>query len=336
MKQTDDAFWTQVARYVRGELTEAEITALLNEPTDGDTDRAAALKQARTLWERSSALNTAYYPDVDQGWQRVKFRKANEEEAYAPAASPVVVRLWGKYVSVAASVVLILGLGYFLWRQVSAPEEVRLVATGQKAMYYLPDSSRVWLNQGSALRYSTDFAQAHRTVHLEGEAFFVVQKAEGRRFTVHSNLAQVEVIGTSFNVRSYNEDSVTVHVVTGRVAFSPTGQDNAIFLEPGQRGLLTKQQLVANRSAIRDPNFRAWQNDQLQFDNTQLERIIPLLERQYGVNIVLSNTDLADCRYTATFEEATLEEVLNVLGAVGNLSYQQTGRRVVISGAGCR
>lgn len=215
-------------------------------------------------------------------------------------------------------------------------EEVRLTTTDQKETYYLPDSSQVWLNQRSELRYTTDFNRDNRVVYLTGEAFFVVQKAEGRRFTVYSGLAKTEVIGTSFNLNAYFDDSVVVQVVTGRVAFSPRDQDNAVFLTPGQKGLLRDEQGVAQRSLVRDPNFRAWQNNQLVFDNTRLTKIIQLLEQQYGVTVELENSNLANCRYTASFSKASLTEVLDVLSAVGDLTYDKTGNRVVLSGTGCR
>ena len=172
-------------------------------------------------------------------------------------------------------------------------------------------------------------------MYLEGEAFFDVKRAEGRRFTVYSGLAKTEVIGTSFNVHAYPHDSVTVHVVTGKVAFSPRNEDNAVFLVPGQKAQLAQGDRVAERSVILDPNFRAWQNDRILFDNTSLIRIAEQLEQYYGVAIKLANPNLSNCRYTATFDAASLDEVLNVLVAAGNLSYEKTGSRILLSGTGC-
>ena len=337
MEPTNDDFWTKVARYVRESLADNEAPSFLNDQSD-DPDRKAAWEQAQNLWEESSSLNSGYHPDVERGWQRFQFLRDSEANHYQQAPAPTKsidsVRWW-KYVGVAASVILAAGIGYLLWRQWVGAEDVRLTATDQREMYYLPDSSQVWLNHNSELRYSNGFDQDHRVVHLEGEAFFEVRKAEGRRFTVYSGPAKTEVIGTSFNVRAYSDDSVAVHVVSGKVAFSPRNEDNAVFLTPGQTARLHERQSIAKRSAIRDPNFRSWQNDQLVFDNTRLARIRQQLEQYYDVTIELTDPTLASCRYTASFREASLAEVLRVLSAVGGLTYEKTGNRIVLSGPGC-
>ena len=338
MEPTNDDFWTKIARYVRESLADNEAPSFLNDQSD-DPDRKAAWEQAQNLWKQSRLPEPDYRPDVERGWERFQFLRDSEASHYRRLPSEEVVPMrpsWWKYAGIAASVVLAVGLSYLLlgswW---SGAEEVRLVATDQKEMYYLPDSSQVWLNQYSELRYATDFDRDHRVVHLEGEAFFEVRKAEGRRFTVYSGPAKTEVIGTSFNVRAYSDDSVAVHVVSGKVAFSPRDEDNAVFLTPGQTALIQAEQTVAERSTIRDPNFRAWQNNQLVFDNTRLTRISQQLEEYYGVTVELANPALTNCRYTASFNEASLEEVLNVLVAVGDLKYEKTGRRVILSGTGC-
>ena len=333
MEPTNDDFWTKVARYVRN-LADNEAPSFLNDQPD-DPNRRAVGEEVRQLWKQSRHPDPDYEPDVARGWQRFQLLRDSEANHYQPAPAATKTRSWWQYAGVAASVLLVIGLGYFLGQWWFGSEDVRLATTDRRETYYLPDSSQVWLNQNSTLRYATDFNEDHRVVYLTGEAFFEVRKAEGRRFTVYGGPSKTEVIGTSFNLRTYSDDSVTVHVVSGKVAFSPRDEDNAVFLTPGQTARLRKQQPVAERSTIRDPNFRAWQNDQLVFDDTRLTRIRQQLEQYYGVTIELTNSRLANCRYTASFREASLDEVLRVLATVGNLTYEKTGNRVVLSGTGC-
>ncbi len=333
MEPTDDDFWIKVARSVN--LTDKEARSSLDHQSD-DPEREKVLAEVRQLWERSQNPSEAYQPDVERGWQRLQFLRQSEENHYRSDSVDKSRSLdYWQFVRVAASVVLAIGISYVLWQQWAGPKEVRLTTTDQKQMFYLPDSSRVWLNRNSELLYNTGFNQDNRVVYLAGEAFFEVRKAEGRRFTVYSGLAKTEVIGTSFNLNAYSDDLVVVQVVTGRVAFSPRNEDNAIFLTPGQQGLLVEKQVAAKRSAVSDPNFRAWQNNQLVFDNTRLTKITQLLEQHYGVTVELTNPDLANCRYTASFNQASLAEVLDVLSAVGDITYNKVGNRVVLSGAGC-
>ncbi len=299
-----------------------------------DPRKKQVLEEVRELWEQSEHPGKAYQPDVERGWQRFQRLRQREGEHYR-LAQEGRSRLVEYYAKIAASVVLVIGVGYLLGQWWTKSEEVRLATTDQKEMYYLPDSSQVWLNRNSELMYTTEFNRDNRVVYLTGEAFFEVRRAEGRRFTVYSSLAKTEVIGTSFNVNAYHHDSVLVQVVTGRVAFSPRNEDNAVFLSPGQRGLVIREQTVAERSTVSNPNFQSWQNNQLVFDDTRLTMITQLLEHYYGITIELANPDLANCRYTASFNQASLAEVLDVLSAVGNLTYRKVGNRVVLSGAGC-
>lgn len=332
MEPTDDDFWMKVARYVN--LADNEAPSFLSDQSE-DVNRRKVLAEVRELWEQSRALDRDYRPDVERGWQRFQVLRNSEAGHYRPAPAKPTSPPWWRYAAAAAAIVVAIGMSYFLRQWWTEAEEVRLTATDRKELYYLPDSSQVWLNQRSELKYTTDFNKDNRVVYLTGEAFFAVRKAEGRRFTVYSGPAKTEVIGTSFNLNAYANDSVVVQVVTGRVAFSPRNQDNAVFLTPGQKGLLKDKQRVAERSLIRDPNFRAWQNDQLVFDDTPLTGIIQLLEQQYGITVELASADLANCRYTASFNGASLAEVLDVLSAVGDLTYDKVGNRVALSGTGC-
>ena len=333
MEPTDDDFWIKVARSVN--LTDKEARSFLDHQSD-DPEREKVLAEVRQLWEQSQNPSEAYQPDVERGWQRLQFLRRSEENHYRSVSvdKSRSVYYW-QFVRVAASVVLAMGISYVLWQQWAGPKEVRLTTTDQKQMFYLPDSSRVWLNRNSELMYNTGFDQDNRVVYLAGEAFFEVRKAEGRRFAVYSGLAKTEVIGTSFNLNAYSDDSVVVQVVSGRVAFSPRDEDNAIFLSPGQRGLLLAEQKTAKRALVVDPNFRTWQNNQLLFDNTRLTKIIQLLEQQYGVTVELADPDLANCRYTASFNNASLDEILEVLSEIGDLKYSEVGDRVILSGTGC-
>ncbi|MGD1893158.1 MAG: FecR family protein [Cyclobacteriaceae bacterium] len=173
-------------------------------------------------------------------------------------------------------------------------------------------------------------------MYLEGEAFFDVKKAEGRRFTIFSGPAKTEVIGTSFNLHAYAGQPVAVQVVSGRVAFSPANRDDAVFLEPGEEAVLTETAEPAQKQEISDTNFRAWQNNVLSFENISLAQIARQMEEQYDITIELADAALANCRYTAMFEDASLDDVLTTLSIIGDLSYQQQGNHYILSGPGCQ
>jgi transmembrane sensor len=342
MGNAQEDFWTLVAKKFSDELSEKEEQQL-RELKESNPEKKAAYEQMEQNWKQMQAPADHFQPETERGWQRFKFRMESERGFYDPEPGETppeagrTRRLLPPLTAIAASVILLLAAGIWWWQSASSPEVIMLTTgKNERQMYWLPDSSQVWLNEHSQLSYAADFDKEHRVVQLAGEAFFEVKEAEGRRFTIFSEGAKTEVIGTSFNLSAYPEEPVVVQVVSGKVAFSPAGEDNAVFLEPGQQAVMKNQLIVEHKTAIKDPNFRAWQSQQLLFSNTSLQEVISLLEDVYHTEIRLDNPDLANCRYTATFEGASLEEILYVLSVTGDLSFEQQGSSYIISGQACQ
>lgn len=344
MGEPNDDIWTLVAKQVTGELTEEEARRLA-EWQQKRPENHTTVEQAKEMWQRSKDTEITYEPDVEEGWQRFMFRREqNGLEISKPDSPQLIPEISGSksrklvwWSGIAASLALLITIG-FLWRNTASETDWEEFATaeGEKLLLTLPDGSKVWLNSLSTLRYATNFNVDNRTVYLEGEAFFDVKKAEGRRFTIFSGPAKTEVIGTSFNLRAYDEQPVAVQVVSGRVAFSPANRDDAVFLEPGEEAVLTEAIEPAQKQEISDANFRAWQNNVLNFENISLAQIARQMEEQYGITIELADATLANCRYTAMFEDASLDDVLTTLSIIGDLSYQQQGNHYILSGPGCQ
>lgn len=254
-----------------------------------------------------------------------------------PATTPAWLRM-------AAVLLLLIGVWALArtWLPSHSGSQVVTVAAGPKIqLTTLPDGSRVWINRNSTLTYGADFNGASREVSLQGEAFFEVKKDHGRPFTVLANDTRTRVLGTSFNVRAYpTEDSVEVAVVTGRVSFqpssrtAPTAADSLLL--PGRRGVIYKKEpLVAVQRSITDPNFHAWQRQELVFDNEPLREVAQTLARYYDTPVKLAQPALGNCRFTGTFRRAALPQVLHVVSLSAGLSVAQSADGYVLNGSGC-
>jgi ferric-dicitrate binding protein FerR (iron transport regulator) len=243
----------------------------------------------------------------------------------------------------AAAVLLLVGVWGVLrsfWPLRKQLETVTVAASTERRQVALPDGSRVWVNRHSTLSYAPDFNRTARVVQLQGEAFFEVKKDHGRPFTVLANETRTQVLGTSFNVRAYGaEDSVEVAVVTGRVAFRPVrrlGADS-VLLTPGQRGVIHRvAPTAAVQKPIVDPNFRAWQREELVFDDQPLAQLAQTLARYYDTPVTLANPAIGNCRFTGTFARASLPQVLRVVGLSANLTVRQSAAGYTLDGPGCR
>ncbi|MBD2767194.1 FecR domain-containing protein [Hymenobacter sp. BT664] len=342
-----EAPWDLLAKHLAGEASASEEQALYTWITT-TPDHLSLLTTATRAWERGGSAAEAFSEaDVDEAWQR--FRVAAD---LAPAPAPAVaegrvVPLWPTtrpLFQMAAAVLLLLGVWSLLhtfWPLSRQLETVTVAAGPQRQQTTLPDGSRVWVNRHSTLSYAADFNQAARVVQLQGEAFFEVKKDHGRPFTVLANETKTQVLGTSFNVRAYGaEDSVEVAVVTGRVAFRPvrrvgTGADS-VLLTPGQRGVIHRvAPTAAVQKLIVDPNFRAWQREELVFDNQQLAQLAQTLSHYYDTPVTLANPGIGSCRFTGTFVRASLPQVLRVVSLSTNLTVRQSAAGYTLDGPGC-
>lgn len=327
MQDKRQAQMEKLAKLLSGNATEQERAAASEE----------GMEEAQKLWEKT-ATTEDWEPDTEKAWQRFQVKAlAREQELPQPSvphAPPISNRRW--WFASAAAILLLLASVWAVQRTQPSPELVQFsTAANQKQEVLLPDGSRVWLNEESTLSYAKSFSLSDRQVILEGEAFFEVQKAEGKRFTILAAGTITEVIGTSFNLSAYANQPVAVQVVSGRVAFADAKKTEAVFLGPGEEAVLGAAATAPVKQTVTDPNFRAWQNGELHFANTSLEQLSKTLSGFYGQEVRLANPALGNCRFTAAFNNPALEEVLEVLKLTGNFTITRTPQGYLVSGQGC-
>lgn len=330
MDDNRPTFWEKLAREVSGNASE-EDKSWMQQQQDQELTEARA--QAERVWKSTAISAPEFEPDVDRGWQRFQLRVQTRETTLLPEKKKATNYLtW----SIAATISLLLIAGaYFVSRpSSSAWTEIRTVANQTKTIR-LADGSTVALNQNSTFSYPTNFQKENRTVRLTGEAFFEVAKAEGKRFTIYAEGTKTEVIGTAFNLRAYAKEPVKVQVVEGKVAFARTETEDAIFLTPGQEGVLSEKGVIAQKQVIQNKNFRSWETKSLFFTDTQLDQLATDLEIYFNISITIQNEALRQCRFTTSFRNPDLKEVLDILALTGNLTITQKGTAYFINGPGC-
>lgn len=199
---------------------------------------------------------------------------------------------------------------------------------GKQTKIILPDSTIVWLNSGSTLRYPISFSKMDdRKVELNGEAFFEVTKNKNKSFIVDTKKVDVKVYGTAFNVSSYNDyNSMTVALVEGRVSIIDEAnkeQKELAMLKPSD--VIEFNTLNRNLKRSIDLNmekYYAWKNGYLMFSGTPLNKVIERLEKWYHVKIKVSNETLKAYRFTATFHQESLENILDLLCLSSRMDYE--------------
>ncbi|MCX6238019.1 MAG: FecR domain-containing protein [Bacteroidia bacterium] len=158
------------------------------------------------------------------------------------------------------------------------------VPKGQVNQVFLADGTRIWINSETRLIALSVFTSKERVVKLSGEAYFEVAKDKNRPFKVEVNGQQIEVLGTTFNVRAYdNSNEIETTLESGQIWLN-TGKQTTL-LNPGEQSILDKNN---NQLTIRkvDPvNFSSWKNGRFEFQNKDLVDVFKVVERWYDVDI---------------------------------------------------
>lgn len=204
-------------------------------------------------------------------------------------------------------------------------------AAGQRIVIHLNDSSDIYVNGGSTVMYPETFAKNNREIKLvEGEAFLDVAQDPQRPFKVTTGNIQVDVLGTSFNVRNYaDEAEVDVAVKTGRVAVNSTGRENVLLL-PGRKAAFSKLSADVAHSEIRTASIDGWINNDLVFTDMKLEDVFRHLRYNYGLDFKVENQEVLDKHIRGTFHRKSKEEIIHLLSKMARFSYQINDSLVII------
>ncbi len=241
------------------------------------------------------------------------------------------------YFSYAAAIVLLIllsGMLYYALFPVSEPiitetptYEIRKTRSGQKLTLHLSDGTKVKLNSEAEIKFEKPFGDTRNVYLVRGEAFFEVAKDKERPFRVMSENTITEALGTSFNVNIVDTNVTKVALVTGKVLVS--SQKDSVVLNPGSY-------VSCDKTGISDvTNFDlsevAWKDEILIFNDANGLEIISTLEKWYGVQIQSNVNNLNEWQYSGRFEDQSLRQVLNSIGAVEKFEFEIQEDKVIIN-----
>ncbi|MCF6241061.1 MAG: FecR family protein [Bacteroidales bacterium] len=195
----------------------------------------------------------------------------------------------------------------------------------------LPDGSIVDLNLNSQLTYPENFTNTERTVELKGEAFFTIAKNPNKPFIIETLGKEIKVLVTSFNIKTdVKTKQVKVFVKTGKVRFYEVNNSKKqLTLEAGFVGIIDKN--TAKKQKINDPNYLAWKTKYFDFSyGERMDVIIKKLNAAYHVNIVLENKDLNNKIVYTTYNNHSLDTVLQLIAIVNNLKIEKKENKIVL------
>ena len=201
---------------------------------------------------------------------------------------------------------------------------------GGRYQMRLPDGTNVWLNSASRLTFPSSFSSlSKRKVELSGEAYFEVAKDKSRPFVVKTILQEVEVLGTHFNISSYeDESSVKTTLIEGSVKIvSKNGSDK--ILKPGQQSVLTADNITVENIS-EGQQALAWKNDQFVFESNDIQYVMRMISRWYNVEVEYVGT-IPENRFGGAISKfENISEVLKSLESTGRVKFKIEGRRILV------
>lgn len=256
-----------------------------------------------------------------------------EQSLNGDVAQPVTLpmRPTKNYLKIAAAIALLIGVTaasfvyvkYFYDKSNQIFVE-KSTPRGTKLSVKLPDGSLIKLNGGSRLTYRQNDITKTRKLTLEGEAFFEVKRDTLRPFIVTSGNVTTTALGTSFNIRSYPSDPFTkIYLVTGKIKVdqSDGSLPKPFTLLPGDGISYDEVNKTLTVSKGNSEDAIAWKNGVIKFNNASITDVKNILERWYGVDIILNNMPSDDWRIDGTFENESLENVLRSLQYTSKMEY---------------
>jgi len=199
---------------------------------------------------------------------------------------------------------------------------------GQQYQVILPDGSKVWLNAASSLTYPANFANLKdRMVQLSGEAYFEVAKDKSHPFIVKTDKQQVEVLGTHFNINSYEDERATTTTLLEGSVKVFNGKGESVLL-PGQQSTLAKSKIEISKADVNETV--AWKNGDFVFNNEEFGSILRQLSRWYNVDIV-DNGQHENLHLSGTISRSkNISTVLKALEVTGEVKFKIEGKTVVV------
>ncbi len=269
---------TLIARWVAGELNDDELSAF---------KKTEAYKEFNRINEVAQNFKA---PPVDSEQALIKVK---EQITFGKRR-----KIGKSWYAIAASIALVIGL----FGMLNATKSYT-TAYGEQLAVVLPDGSEVQLNAGSQLTHKRFFWLNNKTVHLEGEGFFSVEKGDG--FAVETAYGKISVLGTKFNIKT-RQHTFALDCFEGVVQFDQTDQDEHQILRENDRIVISNQDVIVEKSFENQPN---WMKGISVFKEAPLQEVIDELERQYDVKFQFNNTDL-NRLFTGSFLHDDLDTAL--------------------------
>jgi len=299
----------KIVAYLGGKLSMEEKRAFEQEYTQSEELRKE-LDDYRFIYQQSALLSEQSQFRTRQSWDELE--KWIHREQWLARVRKVM-----RNTAAILLLPLLVGL-FFLWdKKETNPRIAEWVevtsARGTVSKLILPDSTVVWLNSASTLRYPREFSTAGRIVALTGEAYFRVVANRESRFDVSTpDGMTVSAYGTEFNISAYDTDPVTEATLAQGHVEIRMGDKVLAELNTGEQAILHRSKNTFHVTSCDLMETIAWREGKLVFRRARLEEVLHKLSRHFNVDFVVTGRHIDHYEFSATFVNENLTEIFSI------------------------
>ncbi len=210
------------------------------------------------------------------------------------------------------------------------PDRLTLtIPRGQTYKLTLSDGSEVWMNNDCRLVYPNRFVGKERRVKIEGEAYFKIAPDASHPFIVEANGMEAKVLGTEFNVRSYDRSDVHVTLIKGSVEVTTAEKHNAL-LTPGQDAKLNDDGSLGI-AEVDIESYLYWRDGYFYYDDIALENIMKDIGRWYNLNIVIENNEYRQLHlHFLADKRGGIDHVIKLINSMGKVKVERKDNTLIV------
>jgi transmembrane sensor len=254
----------------------------------------------------------------------------NRQQKSLPRSKSMSGFSWSSWQKVAAAVAFLMIASACFYLLLQKPGmAVYVTKAGENKMLVLPDGTEVLLNANSSLSLAPEWAkQPDREVWLTGEAFFSVQQ-NGKKFKVHTDELEVEVLGTKFNVSTLKEKT-TVVLHSGKVRLRLDDKLPQVMMKPGDLVRYNGKEKKVMAKTVDTDLYTSWRDGKINLNNTPASEVASFLEDRYDLQITFADSTLADHKLNGTLQANNETLLLQVLAKSLDAQYARENDSITI------
>jgi ferric-dicitrate binding protein FerR (iron transport regulator) len=358
--------WDLLGKKLAGEASTGELEELQG-LLNSSPELNESVEMIETFWKSSDEKTE--YEERETALERHLIRMREEglmkinDGKQTPGRSVTRVLRLSSLTAAAAAVIIFLVKTFTLTSGADEGKNYKTLQAlnGSKNHFILPDGSKVWLNAGTTLKYSTTIDKdSIREVFLSGEAFFEIRHNVKHPFWIRTKQMDILDIGTEFNVKAYPQDETAeATLIEGSIEVNIKDLNHTEVLSaPNEKltvfhkeetfklsGSAVKTSDSAQKPINQVPVFTitkvvpaadslvaetAWMKDVLVFQNKSFRELAVMMERWYDVAVSFDDDQLAEYRFTGAFADETIEQALEQLQLIRRFDFSLTERKVTI------